>query len=54
MANPPAVNSGSVMEATRGAAREAVVEEVVVQRMTEIMASQPDVPDRVYTRPQAC
>ena len=32
------------MAATRGAAREAMAKQVVVQRMTEIMASQLDVP----------
>ena len=31
------------MAVTRGAAREAVIEQVIVQRITEIMASQPDV-----------
>ena len=35
---------GSVMAVTRGAAREAMAEEVI-ERMTEIMASQPDVPE---------
>ena len=39
LANPPAVSPESVMAATRRAAREAVAEQVELQRMTEIMAS---------------
>ena len=37
---------------TRGMAREAMVEEVVVQRMTENMASQPDIPERYTPDPE--
>ena len=39
MANPTTVNPESVMVATRGATREVVAEQVMVQRMTKIMAS---------------
>ena len=42
LANPPAVNPGSIMAVTKGAAREAMAEEAVL-RMTEIAASQPGV-----------
>ena len=40
------------MAATRGAAREVVAEEVIVQRMTEIMASQPDAPEGYTPDPE--
>ena len=43
MANPPTVNPESVMVATRGAVLEALAEQVVLLRRTEIMASQPGV-----------
>ena len=44
LANLPVVNLGSVMVATRGAAREAMAKEVAF-RMTEIAASQLGVPE---------
>ena len=43
LANPPAVNLESVMEATRGATMEALAEQVGLLRRTKIMASQPSV-----------
>ena len=46
------MNPGSVMAATRGAAREAFTEEVIVQRMMEIMASQPDAPEGYTPDPE--
>ena len=45
LADPPAVNPESVMVATRGAAREALAKQVRLLRRTEIMASQPGVPE---------
>ena len=51
LANPPTVNPGSVMDATRGAAREAMAEEVV-GRMTEIIASYPDVLEGYTLNPE--
>ena len=39
LANPLAVNPKSVMAATRGAAREAVAEQVGLLRRTKIVAS---------------
>ena len=42
-ANPLEVNPESVMAATRGAAREALAEQVGLLRRTKIAASQPDV-----------
>ena len=45
MADPPTVNPESVMAATRGAAMEALAEQVGLFRRTEIMASQPGVPE---------
>ena len=51
MANPPTVNPGSVMAATRGAAKEAIADEVV-GRMMETMASQPDVPEGYTPDPE--
>ena len=39
------------MAVTRGAAREAMAEEVI-ERMTEIMASQPDVPEGYTPDPE--
>ena len=41
LANPPEVTPESVMAATRGTAREALAEQVGLQRRMEIMASQP-------------
>ena len=43
LANPPAVSPESVMAATRGAARDALAEQVGLFRRKEIMASQPGV-----------
>ena len=43
LANPPTVSPESVMVATRGAAREALAEQVRLLRRTKIMASQPSV-----------
>ena len=43
LANPSAVSSESIMAATMGMAREALVEQVGLQRRTKIMASQPSV-----------
>ena len=43
LANPPMVTLESIMAATRGSAREALAEQVGLQRRTEIMASQPSV-----------
>ena len=51
LANPPAVNPGSVIAATRGAAREAMAEGVV-GRMTKIMAFQLDVPEGYTPDPE--
>ena len=52
LANPPAVNPESVMVVTRGKARETVAEQVVAQRMTEIMAFQLDVPEGYTPDPE--
>ena len=52
LANPPAVIPESVIGSTRGATREAVAEQVVVQRMTEIMASQPGVLEGYTSDPE--
>ena len=41
LANPPTVSPESVMVVTRGGAREALAQQVRLQRRTEIMASQP-------------
>ena len=41
LVNPPVVNPESIMVATKGAAREAQAEQVVLERMTEIATSQP-------------
>ena len=43
LANPPTVSPKSIMAVTRGAAREALAEQVKLLRRTEIMASQPGV-----------
>ena len=43
LANPPVVNLESVMASNRGAAREALAEQVRLQRRTVIMATQPNV-----------
>ena len=43
LANPPVVNRESAMAATKGAAREALAEQVGLLRRTKIAASQPDV-----------
>ena len=51
MANLSMVNSVSIMAATRGVAKEAMAEEVIL-RMTEIMASQPDVPEGYTPDPE--
>ena len=51
LANLSSVNPGSVMAATRGMAREAMTEEVV-GRMTEIIASQLDVPEGYTPDPE--
>ena len=42
-ANPLAFNLASIMATTKGAAREALAEQVGLLRRTEIAASQPDV-----------
>ena len=52
LANPPAVSPESVMAATRGAAREALAEQVGLQRRTEIMASQPGVLEWYTSNPE--
>ena len=52
LANPPAVSPESVMVATRGATREVVAEQVELQRMTEITASQPGVLERYIPDPE--
>ena len=44
-ANPPTVSPKSIMAATRGVARETLVEQVGLLRRTKIAASQPDVLD---------
>ena len=43
LANPPAVSLESIIAVTRGAAMEALAEQVGLLRRTEIMASQPGV-----------
>ena len=48
LANPPLVNPESLMAASRGATKEAQVEQVVLERRIEIAISQPDVQER-YT-----
>ena len=45
LANPPAVSLDSVIAMTRGATREALAEQLGLLRRTEIMASQPGVPE---------
>ena len=52
LANPPAVSSESVIAVTRGATREALVEQLGLLRRTEIMASQPGVPERYTLDPK--
>ena len=52
LANPSAVNPESIMEATRGAVREALAEQVRLLRRTEIMASQPRVPEGYTLHPE--
>ena len=52
LANSLAVNPGSVMAAAKSVAKEAMAEEVVVQRMTEIMAFQPDAPEGYTPDPE--
>ena len=51
-ANPPAVNLESIMAATRGAAREALVEQVGLLRRRKIVASQPNVLDGYTPNPE--
>ena len=52
LANPLAVSPESIMAATRGAIREALVEQVRLLRRTEIMASQPSVLEGYTPNPE--
>ena len=52
LANPLAVNPKSVMAVTRGATREALIKQVRLLRRTEIMASQPGVPEGYTSDPK--
>ena len=52
LANPLTVSSESIMAATRGAAREALAEQVRLLRRTEIMASQTVVPEGYTPNPE--
>ena len=52
LANPLAVSPESVMVATRGATGEALAEKVGLLRRTEIMASQPGVPEGYTPDPE--
>ena len=43
--NPPLINPESLMAVSRGVASEAQAKQVILERMTEIMATQPSVED---------
>ena len=47
--NPPPINPESLMAASWGVAREAQAKQVILERMTEIMATQPSV-EEGYTQ----
>ena len=52
LANPPAVSPESVMAVTKGAAKEALAEQVGMLRRTEIMTSQPGVLEGYTPNPE--